>query len=666
MKNYQIRAAGILKSPIILFTLFSLCVNSCAESQIQSDFYLGLNDRAHTSHFEKALSDSNKYVRQAAAEELANLIAAGRVFPARTIRRIRQEVSGWWAAAFQAIDNPSSEKAVSLFLDFDQAAIPNAGRAYVLQEFAGKGVTLTESELAAIDGHSAVSALRYGEALRFFRVFQEDGNWPQQMPQIFLSHHVLINDLGRAFQYTSSGTEGLTLFLQWESNLLDNMAANTQLPVIKAENPDDIRYRLLFFAARIARRNGLNSQAAELFEQALLLAPDSEQSDACIWYILDSLLNENFDIFIDKLEQIAEYSQGGRNFDEVLERLLQRLVSGRQWKDIIRVYNLLHENPASIKAAYAWVIARAIEEGYLSNEEMRLAADAAGLYWPGAANFYTIAYNATENNISSFLYYRSLSADVLGLPFLEFPEEAADRQNNNTPAVQFILGFFIHDAQEHSWRYIRRLEQELSAGELRVAANALEQAGMYAQSMQLVNRYINREDYIPNRRDMELLFPRAYTDLVEKHAAGFGFAPEVLFGLIRTESAFQSSVVSHAGAIGLTQLMPATAREMAIRIRRTGGPDYTASGIGLDMNDPDQNIYIGTYYLDYLMGRFEGDLMLSLLAYNGGMNRVRRWRAASTLPVDLFVETVPIYETRDYGRKVMAAAEVYKELYYRQ
>jgi soluble lytic murein transglycosylase len=165
---------------------------------------------------------------------------------------------------------------------------------------------------------------------------------------------------------------------------------------------------------------------------------------------------------------------------------------------------------------------------------------------------------------------------------------------------------------------------------------------------------------------LELLFPRGDIELVEKYGAEFGFAPEIVFGLIRTESAFQPSVISHAGAVGLTQLMPETAQEMAGRLRRAGGTDYAASENGLDLNDPEQNINIGVFYLDYLMGRFDGDLMLSLMAYNGGMNRVRRWRTASTLPVDIFVETVPFYETRDYGRKVMAAAEIYKKLYYSQ
>jgi soluble lytic murein transglycosylase len=110
--------------------------------------------------------------------------------------------------------------------------------------------------------------------------------------------------------------------------------------------------------------------------------------------------------------------------------------------------------------------------------------------------------------------------------------------------------------------------------------------------------------------------------------------------------------------------MPTTAKEMTALIRRRGGPDYaTPENDEIDLTDPAVNIHIGTYYLNYLMERFNNTL-LSLLAYNGGMNRIRRWYAADTMPPDLFLETISIHEIREYGRKVAAAAAVYEKLYY--
>ena len=115
--------------------------------------------------------------------------------------------------------------------------------------------------------------------------------------------------------------------------------------------------------------------------------------------------------------------------------------------------------------------------------------------------------------------------------------------------------------------------------------------------------------------------------------------------------------------MGLAQIMPATGREMAGFIRRAGGPDYT---LNFDLNNPEINLHLGTFYLNRLMGLFGNNLQLSLMAYNGGMGRVRTWIAGNTLPIDLFTETVPILETRDYGRIVIAGAAIYDYLYYRQ
>jgi len=650
----------------ILFFLFSFFVTLCANPDAQSDYYRALQLKKDTEKkteavrlFEKALGSSNEFIRHAAAEELANFEVRGTQIQARTARRVRAEASGFWAQAFEIAGNTvEKDKVIEFLLKFDQAAAQDA-RFFILRECEKKGIFFDEKELAAIEGHSSISVLRYNEALQFFGVFREDGNWPSQMPQIFIKNPVLINDLGRAFQYTSSGAEGLSVFLQWENNF-NNTADIKNL----SNAPEDVRFRLLFMAARIARRNGLRDRAISLFEQAMVLVPRSEQSDASIWYILDMSLTETRDNFIKLLEKYIPMWNNSNYYNDILERFLQTLVSAKDWKRIIGVFNVLRDSGASIRAGYAWVIARGIEEGLLSNDEKALAAGASQRGTAEVSFFVQTAYNELDNDVTSLLYYRSLSAAVLGKPVLVLPPEPETAAKNNpSPALQFILGFFSHNEVEYAFEYITRMEQELSVEELRAATYALEQAGMYTQAVRLAARYIDREGYMLNRKDLELLFPRPFNDLVEKYAAQTGIAPQMLFALIRTESAFQSDVVSHAGAIGLTQLMPDTALEMAGRIRRAGGPDYTAFENGLDMKNPEQNIHIGAYYLSYLTGRFEDEL-LSLLAYNGGMNRVRRWRAASLLPVDLFLETVTIYETREYGRKVMAAASVYKELYY--
>ena len=113
--------------------------------------------------------------------------------------------------------------------------------------------------------------------------------------------------------------------------------------------------------------------------------------------------------------------------------------------------------------------------------------------------------------------------------------------------------------------------------------------------------------------------------------------------------------------------MPGTGTEFARRIAREGVRNYIADG-NVDLSDPETNLAIGFYYLNYLNENLENKA-LAILSYNGGMGRVRRWvkqNAASPapLPLDLFVESIDIRETREYVKRVMSSAAVYGYLYY--
>jgi soluble lytic murein transglycosylase len=649
--------------------------------QAENEFYRGLLVYPSAARvpekirlFEKALTSSNIYIRQAAAEELAILVTEGRELSTRTARRVRQEISGPWAAAFDAVgfpmpaksDAPDKEKVLMFLLGFDGTAGFNEARVYVMRECEKQEEFFTGNELAVIEGHYAVSRARYNEARDFFRAFQEDGSWPARMPQIFHEYPVLVNDLGRALQYTDTGREARDLFLQWESDLTAQKESAPEL----AGKFDDLRYRLLFYAARIARRMSQNTQAIALFERSLAIAPDFEQSDACIWYILDTSLPETTAVFLRRLEQYVSGWHDGSSYNDILERYLQKLVTGKEWERIIRTFALINNTGAFVsRSGYAWVIARAIEEGYLNNAQMRLASQAVNVETADASTYMRIVYNTGIYYVTQTLYYRWLSANALEMPFLDFSEEPAapppaskTKKNEVSPVLDFLLGFFRNGATEFAMRYIRPLERGLAPEELRALSQALSEAGIYNQSIRLVLVYINREGYKIERRDLELLFPRYFTDLIERYANEYSITPSLFFGLVRQESAFQSAVVSRAGAVGLSQLMPATARDTAARMRRSGIADYTEN---LEVTNPSINVHIGTFYLNSLVESFDGDMMLALLAYNGGPNRVRRWRAATNLPADLFMETVSILETRDYGRKVLSSAKVYEELYYK-
>ena len=663
-KRHDLFDSVKLSGLVFIFLFFYSCTSHARGSQEQqynfNDFYRGLvtDSKAEKIRmFENSLLSPNVYIRQAASEQLSVLRNNDTELTKQTAESVRSEAGGWWAAAYDAVDDLTDRKKILSFLfSFEQNTYSrfNEPRQYVLNELEDRNFIFSGIETAAIDGHFFVSRLRYNDALEAFRGICEDDEWPDVMPQIFFDYPNLINDLGRVFQYTSSGREGLTLLFKWESALRDDASYES----------GDFRYRLLFFAARVARRIGQNAQALALFENAMSYTNDSAQRDACIWYILDMSVSGAINTITELLEKFMPSAVNGNTYNDVMERYLHRLTASRDWNRIINTYNLIKNiDGLSLKSGYAWVIARVMEENYLTGDQRRLASSAADIQDAGVSDFMRIAYNASDTLNLPALYYRMQSASYLGLPYIDFSESLPESESSE--ALEFILGFFSNDAAELSVPFIRSMERFLSPDELRAIASALDEKNMYLQSMRLIQLYINNAGYVRNRQDFEIMYPRPFLSLIETHGKNFNIAPWLIYGLVRQESAFQNAIVSSAGAVGLMQLMPSTARDMADRIRRSGGPNFIGADGRIDSTNPETNVYIGCYYYNYLLNLFSHSDQLSLMAYNGGLGRVRTWRNASNLPVDLLVETVTIYETRDYGRRIPALAEVYKELYYR-
>jgi len=151
------------------------------------------------------------------------------------------------------------------------------------------------------------------------------------------------------------------------------------------------------------------------------------------------------------------------------------------------------------------------------------------------------------------------------------------------------------------------------------------------------------------------LYPREYAGRIKAALAGSGLDPDIVYALIRQESFFDPQAVSGAGAVGLTQMLPDTAKAVARRLGlRTDR---------LDLTDPEVNIRLGVAYFLERLAR-AGNLPAALAGYNAGENRVALWRAAlEPLGEELFIELIPYTETRDYVRRILANAAMYGRLY---
>lgn len=155
--------------------------------------------------------------------------------------------------------------------------------------------------------------------------------------------------------------------------------------------------------------------------------------------------------------------------------------------------------------------------------------------------------------------------------------------------------------------------------------------------------------------DVEMRFPMPHQQLIQSNAEQNHLEASLLFGLIRQESAFDPLAGSGAGAIGLMQLMPATAKQMAGELKEPWNNQY-------NLLNPDTNIRYGSRYYKKILDRFNGHLILATAAYNAGPNRVKQWLPQSSpLPADIWLETVPYKETRSYIASVLMYALIYQE-----
>ena len=191
-----------------------------------------------------------------------------------------------------------------------------------------------------------------------------------------------------------------------------------------------------------------------------------------------------------------------------------------------------------------------------------------------------------------------------------------------------------------------RLTRDMDRADLMVAAVLAQRRGWPVRAIFTLARSSYWDD-------LELRFPLLHKDIVRDQAAASGLDASWIYAVLRQESTFNPTAVSPAGALGLMQLMPATAREVA---RTLDLPRPTRSRLF----DPEFNITLGSGYLAEMHQRFGGNPVLATAAYNAGPARVERWLPEQAMDADLWIALIPFSETRTYVRRVLAYRLIYE------
>jgi len=261
-------------------------------------------------------------------------------------------------------------------------------------------------------------------------------------------------------------------------------------------------------------------------------------------------------------------------------------------------------------------------------------------------------------------------------------DRAAGLADELPPAFEWILGSYVPAKRSASASgaasasvagalrvadaLVKRGDVEWAASELDFALTSADTAGCVAvgewfakhgdarRAFQIGSELLPKD---ASRAVAKLAYPRAYWANVERWSSTYGVDPYLVLAVIREESNYLPTAVSSSNAGGLMQLLPSTAKwiaESKCKLRYTDSLSF----------DPDANIRMGTWYLSYLTGLYDGDIVRAVAAYNGGNGNVDRWTAAAKVTRRADVPgALGSIETREYLVKVLNAWLTYRELY---
>lgn len=499
---------------------------------------------------------------------------------------------------------------------------------------------------------------------KFFREFIKIENASSE-PLAEFRHLVFLKDYAGATEKVNSVLEVKAnrkpaVFSDTGKALLygtkDYASAASFMDSLIHSSPKNCRFYCNFYAGRFYEKQGDSKKALDRFSQAMDVSENEDQYDNALWYKLNTSLKVSTEKAYETLSMYIDTFNDKRYYDDFFDTLSVRLISSRQW-DLYRKTSELIWQKASPDTCskFSYITARLIQTNFIKDSKNGEAAE------------------LLEKAVSSGsdLYYKFLAMEKLGYDERQMSEEilkTGERiQITPDPECERLLyGYADFGLAEFIYDEYQEYKDKVSTECTKRLANFLNQCGKenekyLMQSLRIASRRLFSSEANPDRELISLAFPRNYSEAVSKSCTFFSQPEYVIYALIRSESFFDSKVISHAGAVGLTQLMESTASDIA---RKLKFKEY-------DLTDSETNILFGSFYFTELTKRLDNSIILAAFSYNGGISRVRSWVKSAaqqfgtkSVPHDLFLEALPFTETREYGRKILSAAVVYGWLYY--
>lgn len=474
----------------------------------------------------------------------------------------------------------------------------------------------------------------------------------------------LVSDMGKAFLYGSP-------------DFVKNADKFKKLAQKYAGT--DCEYFFWFYAARYyGQAINYFTQTKKCYENAMACAPSPEQKDDALWYLLDSSLRISVDSILDSISNYSHQWSDPIYFEDFFEALASSLLAGGRWDAFYKIYSQIDGFASDdTVAAYAYIYARLLQAGVAEptsgvTKENAITTAFERATKSGAAAYYKIMaayqldYDASQ--IEKLLCKRNSNHKDFTQVYEKPQKKIKNKDLPKEKAAEILLeGYAYFGYPQYIYdNFIELYPLGLSTDTYIFIADFLRKCGnaendYYTQSLRIACRAASYGSRDFTKEELKLLYPKDYQDYVETYCKKYDVNDSVMFALIRSESFFDSDVSSSMGAVGLTQLMEFTGSDIAQRLRRK---EYS-------LTEPETNIEFGVWYLNNLYHRFDENYLQAFSAYNAGATKFRRWMQGSiidlgnksSLDTDLFLETIPATETREYGRKLISASTMYEWLY---
>ncbi len=449
-----------------------------------------------------------------------------------------------------------------------------------------------------------------------------------------------------------------------------NFANNAQVfkNFAKKYSGTPVEYYFWFYAGRLFEKAGTYvTQTKQCFQSAIDSTQDTELKDNALWYLMNTSLSTSMDLVIKNIGDYAKQWTNPEYFDDFFSTLLSSLLISGKWTSFYDIYHAVDGYATNETVAqYAYIYGRLVQEGLVTQEMTGRDTQ------EDINQAFTRALKA-----DSATYYTLLSASKLQLPEETFKTTISstgyaaklpmEGKNPNIAAEHILEGCVLFGFPEMIFPLWQELYKTgISTDTAFFLSDFLRKCSTgnddyYQESLRIASRAATISERPLKKEELLLLYPENYENFVDTSCKKYDIKKSVVFALIRSESFFDPDITSTAGAIGLTQLMDFTGGDIARRLKYR---DYS-------LEDPETNIEFGTFYFSELYRRCEGSYLQSFFSYNAGITRVRRWLQSSLIefgkkkdmPMDLFLETLPYAETREYGRKLISASVMYEWLY---